>query len=354
QMGFGTNELDILAKRSQIEDEIAAKKLESLKLEQEYQRKALALDLQRQRIAAETAVYDAESAKLAAAKSKLEAEGALRIAQIKKDPQAIESAKVGLEIANREIELSDKRLDNANANLGIQDELTKNATMAQEITQRTAIDGQLAADSTRKQQGALENAEARTPKKEGVEEGSRGAEDKGKRRGRRRGMIGETFAENGRTISDGVDVTNYHYDEALNRSQGNPPVSDFELPKRIEINQLPELNRKPGESLFAAYQRRNEDLNLKRKSADMPPADLTTGVLNKAGIQVSDSGYSQFAESLKMANQGIEQQLATLNDRILQLANTPRSLTVQTPNAVDDAAKLMNDLSRGQVVGAGL
>ncbi|MEH1777122.1 tape measure protein [Nostoc sp.] len=352
QMGFGTNELAILAQRNQIEDEIAAKKLESLKLEQEYQRKALALDLQRQRIAAETAVYDAESAKLAAAKSKLDAEGAMRIAQIKKDPIAIESAKVGLEIAGREIELGDKRLDNAQKNLGIQDELARNATLAQKTTQQTAIDQQLAADKTRIQGEGVEKAEAIAPKDAGGQ-GGKGTEDKGKG-SRRVGRIGETFIQNGRTIKDGVDVTNYQYDETLNRSQGNPSFSDFELPKKIEINQLPELNRKPGENLFEAYGRYNDNLKLKGKSADMPPTDMVTGVLNKAGIQVSDSGYSQFAESLKMANQGIEQQLATLNDRILQLANTPRSLTVQSPNPVDDAAKLMSDMSRGQVMAGGM
>ncbi|WP_445634544.1 tape measure protein [Nostoc sp. DSM 114161] len=353
-LGFGNNELDILAKRSQIEDEIAAKKLEALKLEQEYQRKSLALDLQRQKIAAETAVYDAQSAQLAAAKSKLEAEGALRIAQIKKDPTAIKSAEVGLEIAGREIELSDKRLDNAIANLNIQDELTKNATLAQELNRRSAIDQQLAADSSSKQASALEKAEAMAPKEAGGQgdRGTGGIEDKGSRR-RRVGRIGETFVRNGRTIKDGVDVTNYQYDESLNRAQSNISASDLQLPKKIEINQLPELSRKPGENLFEAYQRHNE-LSLKGKGADMPPTDMVTSFLNKAGIQVSDSGYSQFAESLKMANQGIEKQLATLNDRILQLANTPRSLSVSTANPVDDAAKLMSDLSRGQVVGAGL
>lgn len=371
QMGFGTNELAILAQRNQIEDAIAAKKLESLKLEQEYQRKALQLDLQRQRIAAETAVYDAESAKLAAAKSKLDAEGAMRIAQIKKDPIAIESAKVGLEIANREIELGDKRLDNAQKNLGIQDELAKNATLAQKTIQQTAIDQQLAADKTRKQGEGVEKAEAMAPKTN-----SSATDSKGKYGGRRPGRIGETFIENGRTIQDGVDITNHQEtfsDETIVKNgrtikngvditdhqedvapQGTSS-SGFELPKRIEVNQLPELNRKPGEDLFGAYGRYNDGLKLKGKSADMPPTDLVTGVLNKAGIQsVSDSGYSQFAESLKMANQGIEQRLDALSSAIIALANTPRSLTVQSPNAVDDAAKIMNDYSRGQVVGAGL
>ena len=42
------------------------------------------------------------------------------------------------------------------------------------------------------------------------------------------------------------------------------------------------------------------------------------------------------------------------NDRILQLANTPRSLSVSTANPVDDAAKLINDLSRGQVMATGM
>ncbi|MEH2458592.1 MAG: hypothetical protein V7K34_14765 [Nostoc sp.] len=38
-----------------------------------------------------------------------------------------------------------------------------------------------------------------------------------------------------------------------------------------------------------------------------------------------------------MANQGIEQRLDALRGAIIPLANTPRSLTVQTPNPVDDA-----------------
>ena len=39
---------------------------------------------------------------------------------------------------------------------------------------------------------------------------------------------------------------------------------------------------------------------------------------------------------------------------IVKIGRTPRSLTVQTPNAVDDAAKLMNDSSQGQVIAAGI
>lgn len=55
-----------------------------------------------------------------------------------------------------------------------------------------------------------------------------------------------------------------------------------------------------------------------------------------------------------MANQGIEQRLDSLTSAIITLANTPRSLTVQSARPIDDAAKLMNDLSRGQVLAAGM
>ncbi|MEH1828277.1 MAG: hypothetical protein V7L22_23570 [Nostoc sp.] len=141
-----------------------------------------------------------------------------------------------------------------------------------------------------------------------------------------------------------------------------PVVGCAYATERIDINQMPKLDLKPGESIFDAYQRQREGMKLPTSGAqlpsskvDIPPVDKTALAVNSTSIQPRESGSgNQFVEALKMANQGIEQQLATLNDRILQLANTPRSLTVQTPNPVDDAAKLMSDMSRGQLVGAGL
>jgi hypothetical protein len=99
----------------------------------------------------------------------------------------------------------------------------------------------------------------------------------------------------------------------------------------------------------------SESMKLPSAASDMPPVDKTALALNSASIQPREpAGGNQFAEALKMANQGIEQRLDALKSAIITLANTPRSLTVQTPNAVDDAAKLMNDFSRGQVMAAGM
>lgn len=333
-LGFGSNEIQILQQRSQIEDEIAAKKLEALKIEQAYQKQALELDLKRQRIAAETAVYDAQSAQLSAAKSKLEQEAALRIAIAKKDDVGIKSAQIGLEIAQREINLSDKRLANSLENLAAQDELASNATKAQEVTQKTAIDQQLAADGARKQANALELVESSVKK---IDDSTKKT-DPNKR---------------GRVIKDGVDITNYYYDEALNIAQRNPrapgtdpveaignmkPAPGLQLSNSLDINPLPKLNLKPGEDTFAAYQRMRE--------TPVPTVD-------KVKPAVSDR-VSAFGEALKIANKEVVQRLDKLIDSISTVAKSPRSLTVQTPSPVDDAAKILSDMQRGSMAAAGL
>ncbi|MBW4677143.1 MAG: tape measure protein [Desmonostoc geniculatum HA4340-LM1] len=313
-------ELQIKEKRIEAENAIASIKQKALEMEQEFQHKSLENDLKRQKIAAQMLLYEAQSAQLAAQKAKNEAEGALKIAISKKDPLAIETAQTNLDIANKQIDLSNERVANAQANLNDQPEIAANATAEQKATQDAQNQSFEYGEKRRQRQGAIELVEAGEKARRPISLSS--AEAK-------------------------VEST-------------NPQLA---LPQRININQMPKLDLKPGESIFDVYQRQREGMKLPSESAkfptsikaDIPPMDKTAAAINSASIQPRDtSSGNQFAESLKMANQGIEKQLAVLSDRILQLANTPRSLTVQTPNAVDDAAKLMNDLSRGQVVGAGL
>ncbi|MCC5640349.1 tape measure protein [Nostoc sp. CHAB 5844] len=422
-MGFGTDELQILQQRSQIEDEIAAKKLEALKLEQAYQRQALQLDLKRQKIAAETALYDAQSAQLSAAKSKLDAEAALRIAQAKKDPAAIDAAKTGIEIANREIDLSNKRLDNALANLGAQDELARNATLTQEATQRSAIDQQLAADGARKQASALERVESSVKRtsetqhsalstqhsNEGwenpfIQKKGEGMFDYSKRIHDAK-MFGQIVETNNRTwsASDEVVATKVISPQVVKTNvvgsnvvgSGVPPIQSAdstEKPKELELTQI---KPEPGENLFDTYQRQRDELSLMPKKLEltpvdqasrnkqleitqikpkpgenlfeayqrqrdelynMPPIDQTASKVDAAKITPPEQsgGYAQFAEALKIANQDVVQRLDKLVDSMATVAASPRSLTVSTPNPVDDAADIMNKISRQGVRGSGL
>jgi hypothetical protein len=340
-LGFGSSELSILSKRSQIEDEIAAKKLESLKLEQEYQRQSLKLDLQRQKIAAETAVYEAQSAQLAAAKSKLEAQSALRVAQIKKDDIGIQSAQVGIELADRGIALADKRVDSAQKNLAIQDELAQNAVKAQTATQGNAIAQQQAADSARKQAGALERVDAIAARREALakrNEASIASESK-----QDQGNKSTEGWENPYTQKPGEDIFAYNLRINTMKMQG----------QIVETKNTASIVDQSG---FNYSKGMRNELSLSPKKLDIPPMDTTALDLQASRLKAPDttSGYAQFAEALKAANQGIEQRLDTLSDRILQLASSPRSLSVTSANPIDHAADFYNKIARVQTAAAGL
>ncbi|MBN3875230.1 tape measure protein [Nostoc sp. JL23] len=313
-------ELQIEERKAAAEAANALEKQASMAREQEFQRKTLENDLRRQKIAAQIALYEAQGYQLAAQKSKLEADAALKIAIAKKDPLAIETAKIGVELANKEVVLGDRRVESAQANLNDQGEIAANSTQEQKVTQSTENQNFQAGEKRRERSTALDLVEAGEKARRPMSLST--AEDKA-------GRVNPTLA----------------------------------LPKSFESNPIPSLNLKPGENLFEGYQRQREGMKLPSQSAkfptstiaDMPPMDKTTASVSSASIQPRESSSgNQFVEALKMANQGIEQRLDKLIDSMALVASTPRSLTVQTPNPVDDAADLMNRMSRGQVLAGGM
>lgn len=394
-LGMGEKELDILEKRSQIEDEIAAKKLEALKTEQEYQRAALQLDLQRQRIAAEMAIYEAESAQLSASKSKIEAESALKTAQSKKDDIGVKAAEIGIELAAKEAALANKKLALSKKGLEAQDELASNAIRAQEATQRTAIDQQVAADGARKQASALEKVEASVKKitsKSDTPQADQSAQSPPPgwenpyiqkpgedlfaynlriNTAKMQGQIVETNVR-----KSVVDQSGFNYDEALNRRQGNPPASDFDLKssnptgkmpasaafdtgtgglKKLltDTNELPESLRK----LVANTSDKSLQLGDKTNPLDLKTPDIAAQV-KTAIAQATPTPDTNMAtiiiDGFKNAISGVEQRMDKLSASITALANTPRSLTVQSCSPVDDAASILRDIANNSAAAAAI
>ncbi|OUL25457.1 hypothetical protein BV378_15425 [Nostoc sp. RF31YmG] len=288
----------------------------------------------------------------------------------KKDDIGIKSAQVGLEIAQREITLGDKRLNNALENLAAQDELASNATKAQEATQKMAVDQQVAADGARKQSDSLEKVEAKANKDTDKTKDTENS--KGKKKGRPGNRIGETYVTaSGRTIKDGVDITNYQYDEALNIEEGNPralgtdpveaigamkpgvPISSslglgLELPKSANTPAMPNLKLKPGENLFDAYQRQRDSMTIPMPDKTAASVDAT-----KVAPSVSDRA-SAFGEALKIANQEVVQRLDRLVESMAAVASTPRSISISSPNPIDDAADLLSKAQRAGMRAAGI
>jgi tape measure domain-containing protein len=323
--GFGSDEMSILAQRQKIEQEIADRKLEALKLEQQYQRQALLNDLKRQKIQAQMAVYEAETSKLSAAKSKLEAESALRVAQIKQDPVEIEIAKVGVELAGKETTLADRKLAFAQEGLSVQDELARNAIMTQEATQRAALSQQLAANSAQKQAQALERVEASV-------------------------KASDANSKGGTTPSD---WTNPYI-----QKQGE---SMFDYANRINQDKIfgrivETSERKTLAPIYTNQAMNNQAMTTVKTPSVMPPTDTTAETAKASEIKPTDTttGYAQFVDALKVANSGVEARLDKLIGSIASLSNAPRSLTVQSPNPVDDAASIFSEFAAMEVRGAGL
>jgi tape measure domain-containing protein len=388
-LGFGNNELSILQQRVTIEDEIANKKLESLKLEQKYQRENLANDLKRQKLAEIGKIYDAQGLQLSAAKNKLDSEGALRIAQIKKDDIGIQSAKIGLQLADKEIKLADNKLAIAIEALKAQQELSSNAILAQEATQRSALDQQIAADQARKQANALELVEASVKKISNAtkdtnktETGSNPANVEGWENpfklkegesswdynkrimdAKITGQIQETRRNTtvidqsnhaGISPSASADQPNYNYDPVINAYW-----ESVNRPKQIEFGTIPKLDMKSGENMFEAYMRSRGDSPLSPKprenifEAYMRQQEESRKLANEGKIKPNEPNTDLFAQSLKAANQDVVKKL----DEILaayQSNKMPTNLTVTTPDPVDDAAKILNDLAKMQVLDAGI
>ncbi|MEP0873356.1 hypothetical protein NDA01_26710 [Trichocoleus desertorum AS-A10] len=130
------SELDILQRKQQLEDSIASKKLQALLAEQEFQRRSLEIDLQRQKIAAQNVLFEAEIAQLRAQGNKAEAQSNLEIAKKSGDSTKIAEAEAKVKLADREVNLSDRRFANAQSSLGLQDELAGNALQAQGAKQQ--------------------------------------------------------------------------------------------------------------------------------------------------------------------------------------------------------------------------
>jgi tape measure domain-containing protein len=417
-LGFGGTELEILNQRAQIEDEIAAKKLEALKIEQAFQRKSLELDLQRQAIAAQMAIYDAEGAQLAAQKSKIEAESALRTAKVKGDDLAIKSAEISIELAEKESALADKKLEAATNGFNAQSELAKNAILTQEVTQRTAVNQQLAADGARKQAQSMEKIDtiAKNSAKNKTESSTPGAGDsaagggtatpsdwenpyvqkKGEglfeyhsrlNQARMQGKLVETnvrksVVEDNILTKDGIvprggsSTSNSskpqapkNPDEILKSALGGTEqrldtlVSLFtDLKNCIPALAMNNLNLAPLEkNLFNPLALPTEPqmqdwrstslIDLGNLGASyMPPIDRTAEIANSSQIKPGDVQFS-VVDAIDFA---FTQKLDTLSAAIMQVAGMPRNLTVQSPQPVDDAASIWNDLAAAKVGAAGM
>jgi len=69
---------------------------------------------------------------------------------------------------------------------------------------------------------------------------------------------------------------------------------------------------------------------------------------------INNARYTQFVDAIKTANRGIEEKLQKIVDGLLEVARSPRQLYVSSPQPVQDASRVLSDVTRGAVLNAGL
>ena len=286
-----TSELKILERKQALEDSIAAKKLAALEAEQEFQRRALDLDLQRQKIAAQNLVFEAEIAKLRSEANQAEARSNLEIAKKSGDSTKIAEAQAKLNLADREVGLSDRKLANAQSNLGLQDELASNALQTQGAKQQAERINFNTDEESRESERGLTLAEAI---------GKRG-------RGGRRTFGPRSSRSGGRSVPEGAQIrASEGVDPSIGRTSPQVPSS---RPVEIPSNNAPSPNNKMTEL--------NDSLRLavSALTAMRPQIDKIAQELSKPRVE---------------------------------------NLYVSSPQPVSDAGSILSDIAYQGAVGAGL
>lgn len=369
ESGFGTKALEILQTRGRIEDEIAAKRLAALQQEQDFQKRLLELDLQRQRITAQTAQFEAQIAVLRAQQGQVDAQSALSKAKVSGDKLAIESANIGITIANRQLDLSQQQLENAKENLEIQSELAQNALAAQKATQQSALDQAMAADAAQRQSTALELVEARIGKKPAAEpERAIAPSEPTPDIPAKKGKL--SFLEQARVnLSNALGTTTRRYLQPdQSGSIGLDPGTSTEgmLKRSLGINPLESteqyLSRPRSISFGADSASSFEQLNMKYKpgAANFEELQQKYKPLAESFEELNQKypnttpGFTQFTDGIKDAGKAIEQKLDILNQTMAQAIAAPRQLYVSAPNPVSSAAEIYSDIARGMTLNAGL
>ncbi len=163
QFSSSETELSLLQKKQALENQIAEQKRTVLLAEQERQRQSLVLELQKNQLTAERAVIEARIAEKQAEQNLLSAQSnLLRTQQNPEDKQGIANAQAQVELARQAIKLANQRTTEAQGQVDIQKEVSKNALTGLGFNQQAELNRFDSAEQIRKVGQGMEIAEAKS------------------------------------------------------------------------------------------------------------------------------------------------------------------------------------------------
>lgn len=295
-------ETDDPAKKAALQNELHEAKIAQLKREYQIQLQQLNLDKQRNQIAAEQLVAEAEINKLKAESARLEARMNLSKAQATKDAEQIAIAQSQLNIANKQAQIADLEIAAAQRNLEVQ---TENYNILKEtlnIQHSTAM----------AEAEAAKRADSRAAAYKSIEDSANGAKS-----------AMEQQANISRQVSRQI-ITN----PVINGIEGD-----------IEPRSFGGFRAKGGPvGMGKSYVvgEKGPELFIPSGSGTIIPNSKPTPV-NSLNTPGAGSGNS--------SNKEISSRLDTLNNRIVQLANSPRNISVSTATPVSDTLNLITKVA---------
>ena len=295
-------ETDDPAKKAALQNELHEAKIAQLEREYQIQLQQLNLDKQRNQIAAEQLVAEAEINKLKAESARLEAQMNLSKAQATKDAEQIAIAQSQLNIANKQAQIADLEIAAAQRNLEVQ---TENYNILKEtlnIQHSTAM----------AEAEAAKRADSRAAAYKSIEDSANGAKS-----------AMEQQANISRQVSRQI-ITN----PVINGIEGD-----------IEPRSFGGFRAKGGPvGMGKSYVvgEKGPELFIPSGSGTIIPNSKPTPV-NSLNTPGAGSGNS--------SNKEISSRLDTLNNRIVQLANSPRNISVSTATPVSDTLNLITKVA---------
>lgn len=328
QQQLNQYEIAILDARSRLEEEMAAKRLNALGLEQQFARENLEMELRRGELQARSALFASKQAEFQLQQSKLQLESQVKLAQLEEekaklieDPRdrvrAIADARAKMELATGQLNLVPDQLTNAQGlsaiateNVSAQEELALNARRAMEATQSNERSQFVAAQNARKQAEQLERAEAAAKR---------------------------TAAANA-AGSGGLNFTNLNEQQKQQLDEAMKTMETYSQP-------MPENRRKAG-LVAAASGTDNPFLSLLlRQQGDKDIADIADKMKSNA-TPFSGMARSQLMMASQMGDKDVVGELQKLNENMSKMASEPRSISVSTATPMEDTMKIMSDINR--------
>ena len=381
------------------------RKLEALRQEQQATRELLSLDLKRQAISAELQRGESEIALLRSQQAQLEAIAALNEARGREDKQATNLALTRLEIAEKQVTLSEKQLQNARDTVTAQSELSANAQQTLDIQQRAALSQ---AQATRNSAATTSSSSSISSDRTNIDTDISGKKAKKLSlfeqsrlnifaplpTNKRVGLPSEYFnlkaiTQKAESRSTGAGTSGVSAEAELNAAMGLLPGESTEdllkrqlgldpklsaesydrLPKQLFFGKdttgtFEALSKKYApkvDSLQQLQQMYKPKANSLEQLGQMYKTDANSFEQLQQMYKPKENTSAQFTDSLKLATKGIEEKLTSLIDltsKALDInsraINSPRNLHVSSPEPISDAVKIMADINRMNIQSSGL